>query len=137
MAYQKGQSGNPRGRPTGLASSEKLRAAIAEELPDIIAAMVRAAKGGDVQAGKVLMDRGLAPLRAKDTPVSLDPLPNSLSDAARCVLDAVADSRITPLQAQQILSGMGGVARIIETDELAKRIKALEQAQGGDNAQGD
>lgn len=123
MAFVKGKSGNPAGRPTGIASSERLRATIAEELPDIIRTLVTAAKAGDTQAAKVLMDRGLAPLRAKDSPVALGPLPAGLSDAARCVLDAVADSRITPLQAQQILSGMGGVARIIETDELAKRIE--------------
>jgi hypothetical protein len=37
------------------------------------------------------------------------------------------------MQAQQILSGMTGVARIVETDELAKRIAALEVA-GGNHA---
>lgn len=137
MTFKAGSSGNPRGRPSGLASSEKLRAAIAEELPDIIKTLVTAAKGGDVQAAKVLMDRGLAPLRAKDSPVSIGPLPAGLADAARCVLDAVADSRITPLQAQQIMSGMGGIARIIETDELAKRIDALEAANGGPDAPAD
>ena len=134
MTFKAGSSGNPRGRPSGLSSSEKLRAAIAEELPDIIKTLVTAAKASDTQAAKVLMDRGLAPLRAKDTPISLDPLPAGLAAAGRAILDAIAEGKITPLQGQQMLSGMGTITRIVEVEDLAKRIAALETANVGPNA---
>lgn len=132
MAFEKGRSGNPAGRTPGIASAERLRRAIADELPEVVAAMVAAAKKGDVTAGKVLMDRCLAPLKARDLPVSIGPLPGKLGEAAMTILQAVAEGRVTPLQGQQMLAGLGNVSRAIETDELMRRIERLEK---GDNEQ--
>jgi len=130
--YQKGQSGNPKGRPRGVANQAKLRAAILGDLPNIINALTEQAKAGDAQAAKLLMDRCLPALKPADTPVTL-PLGDDLASSGRAVLEAVGAGKLTPEQGQRVLAGIGSVARVIETDELLRRVEALEEIQRGDS----
>jgi len=58
-----GQSGNPNGRPKGTGAIAKLREAIQDEIPEIIDALVVAAKSGDVSAAKILIDKVIPTLR--------------------------------------------------------------------------
>jgi hypothetical protein len=133
--WQKGgPSPNPNGRPAGLGKSELLRKAIADKLPDIIDKLVASALNGDTAAAKILVDRGIAPLRAKDTPVNIGPLPLNLGESAMTILQVVAEGKITPLQGQQMLAGLGNVARAIETDELMRRIERLEKGENEQSA---
>ena len=41
-------------------------------------------------------------------------------------MQAAADGDLAPAQAAQIVTALGGVAKIIETTDLLKRIEALE-----------
>ena len=66
--WQPGTSGNPAGRPPGSGKVAKLRAEIAEHVPDIVAQLVESAKGGDVQAARLLLERVLPPVKAILTP---------------------------------------------------------------------
>jgi len=52
---------------------------------------------------------------------------STLADQGRAVMAAVAAGDIAPGQAAQLLGGLGALAKIIETDELAARIAALEE----------
>ena len=56
-SWAKGQSGNPSGRRPGDPAIQRARRIIAAELPAIVAMLAELAKGGDVQAAKVLIDR--------------------------------------------------------------------------------
>ena len=126
--WQPGQSGNPQGRPPGSGEIAKLRAGIAERIPEILDRLVEAALVGDIQAARLLLERALPPVRAVGLPVELALPEGRLTDQARQVLAAAAGGALAPDQAATLIGALAGVARITETDELRERIERLEAA---------
>jgi len=125
--WSAGQSGNPRGKPPGTGALQRLRAGLDQHLPDILTAMVEAAKAGDVAAARVILDRVHPSLKPNEQPVVLDLAGDTLSAKAAAVLDAVAAGELAPGQAAQLVSALGTMAKIIETDDLAQRVAKLEE----------
>ena len=128
--WKAGQSGNPAGRPPGVGEIGKLRAAIGERVPEIVAAMMEKALEGDVGAARLLLERAIAPLKGIEQAVTLS-LPNdgTLTAKASAVLSAAADGLLAPSQAAQLIAALGTLAKISEVDELAARIEKLEAAR--------
>ena len=125
--WQPGQTGNLKGRPPGQSEITRLRASLAGDVPDILAGLVMAAKGGDVQAARLILERILPPIKAIEQAVELQ-LPNggTLTAKASAVLSAAAAGNLAPGQAAQLIAALGTLAKINEVDELAARITALE-----------
>lgn len=127
--YQPGESGNPAGKPKGAVSKmTRLRQSIEKDLPAIIQAVTEQAKAGDMTACKLLMDRVMPALRPTDQPVTLPLAGADLGADGRAVIAATGKGDITPDQSKALLSGLGTLARVVETDELLKRIEKLEAA---------
>jgi hypothetical protein len=129
VTWRKGQSGNPKGRPPGLGEVSRLRAAIAEHVPALIARLVeRATMEGDVQAARLLLERVIPPAKATALPEPL-PLPatGSLAERGEAVLAAMAAGQASPDVAEAALAGLAVVAKLQVIDDLARRIAALEQ----------
>ncbi len=103
-----------------------MRAAIAEHVPAIIEQLRAAALGGDVGAARMLSERALPPLKAMEEPVQFEAGGHGLVDHGRAVVAAAADGRITTRQGADMLSALGSLARMIEVEELARRVEALE-----------
>lgn len=127
--WRPGQSGNPAGRPPGSGQVGKLRAAIAEHLPDIIAKLVEQAKAGDAAAARLLLERVVPPVKSAEPPVSLVLPDGTLAAQGRAVLAAVEVGGLAPTQAGQLIASLGTLAKLVETDELEARIAALEGRQ--------
>jgi len=125
MGFQKGQSGNPKGRPRGVLNQARLRETVAKDLPDILRSLAAAAKAGDTQAARLLLDRTLPALKAVDcpAPISLGP---GLAGASGAVLEALASGDTTPDQAASLASVLTSLARVREITDLEQRIAALE-----------
>lgn len=130
--FKPGRSGNPKGRPRGAKNkANALRSRIVEEIPGIVDNLIEAAKGGDMQAARLLIERAIPTLRAEEALVTLDlPQDAPLSEQGAAILRAVADGLITPSQGAAMVQSLAGLARIIEVSELEERIAALERSGG-------
>jgi len=64
-----------------------------------------------------------------DKAVSIGPLTGDLSAQGRAVLDALSAGQLTPSQATTIMQAIASQARIVEVDELERRVAALEKAR--------
>lgn len=125
--WKPGESGNPSGRPPGSGEVGRLRQAISEHVPAIIDKLVQQALEGDAQAAKLLLERALPAVKPTETPVTLGlPAGGALADHGRAILQAAGEGVLGPQQAAQLLAALGGLARVVEVDELVRRVQALE-----------
>lgn len=128
--WKPGQSGNPKGKTPGSGELQKLRASIAADVPDILAGLVAAAKAGDVQAARLILERVLPPVKATEQAVELQlPDGGTLTAQGRAVLSAVAGGELAPGQGAQLLAAIGSLARVTEIDEFEARLTKLEEKQ--------
>lgn len=128
--WKPGQTGNPKGRPPGQSAITRMRATLAADVPEILAGLVAAAKGGDVQAARLILERVLPPVKAIEQAVELQlPDGGTLTTQGRAVLSAVASGVLAPGQGAALVSAIGTLARVTEIDELSARITKLEGAK--------
>jgi hypothetical protein len=137
--FKPGQSGNPRGRPKGARNkltilAEKL---LADEAEEVARSVLDAAKGGDMTAARLVLER-IVPVR-KGRPITLEMPPiQTAQDAAKAfssVIAAVAAGELTPDEGQTIAGLFEVQRRTLETVEMEQRIAALERARGIDGSQ--
>ena len=124
--WKPGESGNPKGRTPGTGEVAAIRAAIADRVPELLAAMMTRALEGDVGAARLLLERAIAPLKAAEQPQALSLPDGTLTDQGRAVLASVAAGELAPGQGAALLGAIGTLARVAEFDELTARIKFLE-----------
>jgi hypothetical protein len=119
-----------------LATAERLRNALVKELPAILEVVVKNAKGGDITAAKTILERVLPPLKAVEMPAAIDQLTGTLSEQGQSILAAMAVGALAPGQAAQLLGAIAAQGKIIEVDELSRRITELEKRMGVSNGVG-
>jgi hypothetical protein len=127
--WKAGQSGNPSGRPPGNGQLQKLRAALGEDVSEILSVLGTAAKAGDVQAARLILERVLPALKPLELPAVVPGIPvdGTMTAKAGAVLDAALSGALAPGQAAQLIAALGTVSKIAEVDELTARIEALEK----------
>jgi hypothetical protein len=130
-SWKPGQSGNPAGRKPGTGEVAQIRASIAARVPELLTAMMTKALEGDVGAARLLLERAVPPLKAAEQTQALSLPDGTLTQQGRAVLACVAAGELAPGQGAQLLTGIGTLARVVEIDELAKRIEKLEEKQNG------
>lgn len=130
--FQPGQSGNPAGRPKGARNKTTMavEALLDGEAEAISRKAIAMAKGGDMTAIKLCMDRIVPP--RKDRPIPF-PMPKieTAADAVKAsaaVIAAVADGDLTPSEAAELTGMVEAFARTIEVADLETRLIALEVA---------
>jgi hypothetical protein len=132
--FQKGQSGNPKGKTRGtknnatLAAEELLRG----ELNGICRRLIEEALEGNMQAIKLVLDRVLPARKNPTVPISLPKL-NSSSDALNAlsvITDAVGTAEISPDEGEVLPRIVNSYVKALEVYDFEKRLTALEQKGG-------
>jgi hypothetical protein len=133
--FKSGVSGNPSGRPKGAYSKTTriVQNLLAEEAEEVARVVLDAAKGGDLTAAKLVLDKLVPP--AKDAPISgpvgLPALTaEGLPKAVEVIVQSVAAGDLLVGEGQTLIGMLEGLRKSIELAELEKRIAALE-GQGG------
>jgi hypothetical protein len=125
--FKKGTSGNPQGRKAGSGIIGELRKQLEEASPQIVTKLIENAKAGDSMAMRVIVDR-ILPVHKPQLPALNLSIPDgSPLDKANAILEATIKGDISPDQAQAIISIQSDIARLRESEELEKRLIALEQ----------
>lgn len=126
------EPGNP-GKPKGVRNraTQVVEALMQGEVAAITRAVVEAAKGGDMVAARLILER-LAPVR-KGRPVQIELPPArdavGVHAALATVTEAVGRGELTPEEGQAMAGLLETQRRSIETLDLERRIMALEQQQ--------
>lgn len=121
--FAKGQTGNPGGRPGNLA---KLRAKLTAGSDEIATVVLDAAKAGDMQACRLILERIVPALKPITEPVAFALDDTDLPSTARSILRAIADGALPGDQGKVLLDAVLGMSRVIEVADLERRLKALE-----------
>lgn len=122
-----------RGRPKG---SRNKRTVLARELLDELSpALVRKAATMALQGDQAML-RTLLPLimpRPKDSPINIGPLNtdtfDDLTDSQVAVLKKVTSGQITPEQAKILFDTIETLRKLIENQDLMKRLTFAEERQ--------
>jgi hypothetical protein len=125
----KGRQKGSKNKATQTAA--KLRAALAEEIPAILSGVVKAAKDGDIQGCRIILDRALPPIKAVEAPVSVAGLTGTLPEQGAAILAAMGAGELAPGQAAQLLAALASQAKLIEAQELDRRLTELEKRLEG------
>lgn len=126
--FQKGQSGNPKGRRKAHLGCQKLRDLISDHSESLIKRLLLAAvNDGDVAAAKLLIDRAVPPLKALELPTPFPIPPDaSLADQGRAVVLALSRGKLPASQAGALLQGLATLGRLFEVDEILERLGRAE-----------
>lgn len=135
MLFEKGQSGNPAGRPPGARNrtttmAEDLLHGEAEELMRIV---IEKAKAGDMTALRLCLDRVVPPNRRRAVEVEL-PEMRTLGDATDALgrlATAAAEGRITPSDAGEMQKVIMGFGSMLAAATFEQRLAKLEHQKVG------
>jgi hypothetical protein len=132
MLFEKGQSGNPGGRPPGARNKATI---MAEELLEgeaeaITRAVIEKAKAGDTTALRICLDRFAPPRKARAVAIDLPRLVTT-TDALTAIANltaAVAAGELAPSDACELYKMVDGFARTLEVATFEQRVAKLEES---------
>jgi hypothetical protein len=129
-----GVSGNPAGKKPGTRHratrlAEKL---MTDDAEAVVKAVMAAAKGGDMTAARLVLDRIAPPCR--EAPVNLDlPRLETRADAARVLSFLLAEAgrgEVTPAEAEKLARLVSEHHKAVQLTEMEERMSRLEEELG-------
>lgn len=129
MVFKAGEpSANPNGRPPNSGARQKLFAELIEpKKNEIVGVALKLALEGNENLLRVLLEK-LLPAKPTDDPLpSIPLLQGTLAEQGRTVLNLITSGELTPSQGATLLQSITAQAKLIETDEILKRIEKLEE----------
>jgi hypothetical protein len=128
--FPRGVSGNPRGKPRGARHRLTLLAEriMEDDAEDVVRAVLTAAKGGDMVAARLVLERILPARRGRPVVFALPTVRTAadLPPALGAVVQAVAGGNLTPEEGQALATILETQRRVIELADHERRLEALE-----------
>jgi len=126
--WRKGSSGNTRGRPGQI---KALREKLAGGSEEVAAVVLDAARSGDMQACRLILERMIPAVKSVAEPVQFALDDSDLPASARSILRAVASGEIPPDQGKALIDSVVSMARVIEVAELEQQLTELRELLEG------
>jgi hypothetical protein len=131
MRFQKGESGNPDGRPRGVLNHATVLAQelLAARVESIAGKLIELAEGGDMRAIRVCMDRLVPANKHQPIAVELPPIekPADSVAAAAAIAAAVAAGELTATEAAQLAKVVDVYVRALDSKGFDERLGKLEK----------
>jgi hypothetical protein len=126
--FQKGNPGKPKG--TRNRATQLVEKLLSKDINKVVEVVQAAAKGGDMQAVKLILDRLAPPPKGRLVAFDLPPI-NTAADAETAigaVLAAVAGGKLTIDEGERLASMIARKAEITHMRQTEERLAALEAA---------
>jgi Family of unknown function (DUF5681) len=141
MQFEKGQSGNPAGRPPGARNKATLlaEAMFEGEAEAIVRMAIGKAKEGDMTAIRLCLDRVIPRQRDRATAFDLPPI-DSAADALAALTTIVAGVRagdLTAAEGSELSKLVDHYLRALEAKDFEARLHMLENRSRTDRGQPD
>ncbi len=132
--FAPGQSGNPAGKPKGTRHRIALLAErlMENDAQEVVRAVLAAARGGDMAAAKLVLERVLPVRRGRLIKLSLPAVnaPADLAAAMAELITAVASGQVTAEEATAVGQLLGLQGKVLELIDIEERLLALETRHG-------
>ena len=125
-----GQTGRPKGSKNKV--TRAMESLLEGEAEALSRKLIELALAGDSTALRLCFERLLAPVKDRAISVELPSLESSesISQAAKMIVNETAAGNLTPIDANRLLALVETRRKALETEDLEKRIRRLEQARG-------
>jgi F0F1-type ATP synthase gamma subunit len=135
MPFQKGQSGNPAGRPRGIVNRATALAQnlLSERVEGIARKVIELAEEGDMAAIRVCMERLVPPIKHQPIALELPPIEKAADsvEAMASIAAAVAAGDLTAAEAAELAKVVDVYVGALATKGFDERLSALEKGSTG------
>lgn len=123
--FQKGQSGNPSGRPRQ--ESVRIREQLNNHSDEIVNVLLDKMREGDTAALKMALDRISPALKPTSQKVQIHASSDTLQDMSHALMQAIINGTYSTDTLKDITTSIGTLARVQEVTVLRDKLESMEK----------
>ena len=127
MAFTKGKSGDPSGRPKK--DTANLKPLLAKHGESVLKKVIDAALEGDLTACKLVLDRLYPAIKSQAMPVNI-PVGETLPETGNNIVTETMTGNVPPDIGASLITALSNQAKLVELTEVSQRLERIEQQLG-------